>query len=549
MRVPSITQYLKLFLLCFLLSLSSSGCGSTLQKTPPPLSPHAKQTYLFLAFTEQKAKNPQAALATLDQLLALEPAPELYLEKAALLWQKKQPVAVRETLKAGVNKYPQDRVLNLSLVRHYLLEKRLADAQTTLLSYLSHVPDDIAARDDIAAFLLAQNAFAQVIDLLATALPQKRVSRSWLLLGKAAAGLGHTVMAEKHLKQATRYDPKNSMAWVELALFYESQREYAEAEKIYTRLLENNEHKKELLARLIVLNLKLNDPDRALYFANMPGQERDALLQAAAAFVEHDFLEHAQTVMKQFPQDVTEQGALYIQAILAANLEKDPNKALSFLRKVPQDAPNYPSVLLFQIHVLTEKKDWQQAGAICRKGKELYPENPMFPLVLADLYTKTNESDKALTTLLKAEKKWPGHTDILFSLGSALHQQKKINEAIKRMEKIILIDPNHASALNFLGYTLTEKNQNLNRALALIQRAVKKEPGNGYFLDSLAWVYFKQGHIQKAWNAIQESVQQVSDEYEIWEHYAAIAQQLNKKNEQEKAQKKMRKLKKQAGQR
>ncbi len=550
MRSQLTIYRLNLLLFYFFLALFALGCataGIQKKQPPAPLSPRAKQTYLYLVFIEQKTKNPQAALATLNQLLTLQPAPQLYLEKAALLWQKKQAVAVRATLKEGVKNSPRHRALNLALVRHYLLEKRLSDAQTTLLSYLRHAPDDIAARDDIAFFLLRQNAYAQVIDLLTKILPQKRDSRSWLLLGKAAAGLGNTVMAEKNLKRAIQDDPQNSTAWAELAFFYESQKEYAEAEKIYTRLLDSNEQSKELLSRLVILNLKLNDPDRALYFANMPGQEKTALLQAAAAFIEHDFLNYAQTVMKQFPPNSVEKDALYIRALLAANLERDMDKALGYLHKIPADTPNYSSVLLFQIHVLIEKKDWQQARVICLKGKELYPTDPMFPLVLAELYEKTNDKGKALRVLLEAEKRWPGNTDLLFSLGSALYQQHKVNEALERMEKVILIDPNHASALNFLGYTLVENNQNLDRALALIQRAIKKEPGNGYFLDSLAWVYFKRGNIQKAWQAIQESVQQINDEYEIWEHYAIIAQSLNKTQEQQKAKQKMRKLKKQTG--
>jgi hypothetical protein len=46
----------------------------------------------------------------------------------------------------------------------------------------------------------------------------------------------------------------------------------------------------------------------------------------------------------------------------------------------------------------------------------------------------------------------------------------------------------------------------LKRAEVLIQNALKVEPDNGYFADSLAWVYFKQNKHKLAWQEIKRAV-------------------------------------------
>ena len=60
------------------------------------------------------------------------------------------------------------------------------------------------------------------------------------------------------------------------------------------------------------------------------------------------------------------------------------------------------------------------------------------------------------------------------------------------------MNPENAEALNYLGYMFAEKGINLNEAIFLIEKALKIEPDNGYFVDSLGWVYYQKGIIDKA---------------------------------------------------
>ena len=60
-----------------------------------------------------------------------------------------------------------------------------------------------------------------------------------------------------------------------------------------------------------------------------------------------------------------------------------------------------------------------------------------------------------------------------------------------------------------------------------MQGALKVKPDNGYFVDSLAWVYFKQKKLRLAWAEIKRAVELVDSDPVIWEHYGDIARALN----------------------
>lgn len=60
--------------------------------------------------------------------------------------------------------------------------------------------------------------------------------------------------------------------------------------------------------------------------------------------------------------------------------------------------------------------------------------------------------------------------------------------------------------LNYLGYSLVDRNENLDEALKLIQRAVELRPDDGYILDSLAWAYYRLGRYDEAVAPMERAV-------------------------------------------
>ncbi|MFW6235801.1 MAG: tetratricopeptide repeat protein, partial [Desulfovibrionales bacterium] len=163
-----------------------------------------------------------------------------------------------------------------------------------------------------------------------------------------------------------------------------------------------------------------------------------------------------------------------------------------------------------------------------RKGQELFPEKPSFWLLEAALLQNEGDHAAALRTVDAGLEKFPLNTDLLYQKGIILEQEGQRTNALKVMEEVVTIEPDHTDALNFIGYTLADENRDLDRALVLIQSAIKNDPDNGYILDSLAWVHFKRGELELAWEKIQQAVSKVDSDPIIWEHYGDIAKAASK---------------------
>ena len=63
---------------------------------------------------------------------------------------------------------------------------------------------------------------------------------------------------------------------------------------------------------------------------------------------------------------------------------------------------------------------------------------------------------------------------------------------------IIAIEPDNATALNALGYTLANRTARFEEAYALISKALALEPGEPAILDSMGWVLYRMNRNEEA---------------------------------------------------
>ena len=61
------------------------------------------------------------------------------------------------------------------------------------------------------------------------------------------------------------------------------------------------------------------------------------------------------------------------------------------------------------------------------------------------------------------------------------------------MRALLAVNPDHAEALNFVGYAYAEQGVRLEEAERLVRRALELKPRSGHILDSLGWVLFRRG--------------------------------------------------------
>jgi tetratricopeptide (TPR) repeat protein len=100
------------------------------------------------------------------------------------------------------------------------------------------------------------------------------------------------------------------------------------------------------------------------------------------------------------------------------------------------------------------------------------------------------------------------------------------DEAFVHFSRIIAIDTANAAALNYVGYTYAEKNDSLDFALELIERALMLDEDNAYFIDSRGWVYYQMGMYEKAREDLERAARIVDDAV-ILEHLGDVHMKLD----------------------
>ena len=97
---------------------------------------------------------------------------------------------------------------------------------------------------------------------------------------------------------------------------------------------------------------------------------------------------------------------------------------------------------------------------------------------------------------------------VTFLRGAMYERMKNYDQAEAEFRAVLKLNPNSASALNYLGYMLADRNVRLNEALDMIRKAVDQEPTNSAFLDSLGWVYYRMNKLEEAEESLRRSLQQ-----------------------------------------
>ncbi len=127
-----------------------------------------------------------------------------------------------------------------------------------------------------------------------------------------------------------------------------------------------------------------------------------------------------------------------------------------------------------------------------------HSDDPAAYIALAEGYSDANRGSQAVKVLQDAQTRFPGESIVTFELGAVFDKQKKFPEAEAAFRTLISKDPHNAQALNYLGYMLADRGERLDESVSLLQRALKIEPENGSYLDSLGWAYYKDGKLDLA---------------------------------------------------
>jgi len=104
-------------------------------------------------------------------------------------------------------------------------------------------------------------------------------------------------------------------------------------------------------------------------------------------------------------------------------------------------------------------------------------------------------------------------------------------EARRDLETLHREYPRHPEVANSLGYFLAEKGVDLKQAAELVTMALEAEPGNAAFLDSMAWIHYRNGDLEQALDYLIQAVNVLPDDPVILEHLGLVLTGQSKRAE------------------
>lgn len=517
-----------------------------------------------------QARFADEALRELRRVSALSPEGSamlglLLLERAQTLDDLAQAV---EPLRAGVAAVPQGPQIRINLVGVLLELGRAQEAWDTLQPALGERVEDPRAWLAAARALRELERYAEAAEYYrkAARIPafREEAVRGSLESLKAAGEFG---AAAQELEDLVDAEQATAAGLVELAILYlRSGDEERGLEFLDQALARDPDHEQALLLRALVAtgvgDLETAESMYRRVLERVPGQPMAALGLARVLTVLRE-LGEARELLEMTWRQVTaaedpDRDELEEVAQEMANLELiagKPDDARLWLERISIDPVHRATVFLWTEY-FRQKESWRdglvwldsldiEEDPVSRRlveasrlefllaaGEEACAEEGLGILLageLTDVLAGLNALQqrrmysRVVDESARALERLDSPVELQFTHAAALERVGRWDDAVAAFRALLAEQEDHHLALNYLGYMFADRNVNLEEALELIQSAVDLEPYRGAYLDSLGWVYFRLGDLDKAERYLTRAVRLEPDSSTIHEHLGDLA--------------------------
>lgn len=427
-----------------------------------------------------------------------------------------------------VERYPKMAYFYYLLAQNYVQEKRLQDAMDSVKKALEIEPAFVDAR---------------------------------LFLGQIYATEGHHIEAIREFNQAIHDDPKREEGYSLLASEEIAIHEFGRAQDSLRRLISLNPDATSAYYFLGVINEQyLHRPDVAIRMyqeaisidpANINVHnaiaelylKRKQLNKALAKYKEMALIDPDNVAiwlrvalihyeLKEFDESIG-----VFERILVKNPEADKirfylgilyenskqtTKAIEELAQVPANSSYFKDSRIHIAAMQRQVGNFDAAVATLIDAIEHKAQVPDFYEYLAALYEENKNYQDAIDILERGRSALPDEEKMAFLLGILYEKVEERDAAIATMREVLRINPQNASALNYIGYTYVERGERVTEALEMIEQALLLRPDDGYITDSLGWAYHRQGDDERAMKYLQKAIRLVPGEPTILDHLGEV---------------------------
>ncbi len=334
--------------------------------------------------------------------------------------------------------------------------------------------------------------------------------------------------ARAAFKSLIEADPKDTRSQFYLAEALNDLERYDEADKIYRGLLEKTPNDPDLLASYGLSQIGQRKFDEAartfkslLAVPDLP-DNLQVLGRTQLAYIDLQKGNYAAALDEARPilvfRDKPNAQAVNI-ALDALKKQKRYSDAIALLQPLVDTYATDPFVNARYVEMLVRAGATDRARLAASTQAKFGPKNTV---AAAEAYVQTEQYEPAITMLHEALRNRPEDLDLQFELGSAYERSGDKKSAERAFLQILDKRPEHAATLNYLGYMWAETGVNLDRAAEMLSRAVKQEPRNGAYVDSLGWVYYQQGKLDLAEKYLTDATRLLPRDATVHEHLGDV---------------------------
>jgi len=367
----------------------------------------------------------------------------------------------------------------------------------------------------------------------------QRFGPEWNVLLQIAElnnSMGQFGKAADALRQMVEVDPSNPDLKRTLAQAYVRAQRYEEALPVYAELLQMNPDNLDYAAEAAAVHLLRGEYDQA-------GREFEKILVRDSVNVEtklrigevyfgqvekdSTLLPRTRTVFERIQQEHPEDWRAYWFLGAIGALSHDDSLAVRNFRKVTELSSGNADAWVYLSSVFLEKNNFAEVVKILESAIRILPDDFRVNFFLGVAYSRVGQNVDAVKVLERARQLNSRDINVISQLALVYDGMKRYEDSDRLYEEALKIDPNNVLILNNYGYSLADRNLQLDRALAMATKAVEAQPDNSSYLDTIGWVYFRLGRYDEAERYVKQAIEKGDASSVVYEHLGDIYYRMN----------------------
>lgn len=512
------------WLLIYFLGLIIMGSSCTVQKTAAPETRKIKGEldnnkeleyyYIFIEANRKKLLGDlNTALALFYQCLEVNPESAAAMSEIAQINEiiENYDVAVKYAQKAAEIE-PENKWYQLKLARLYINVKQYENAIKVYEELYQKNKKDLEIPYNLAALYRQLNEFEKAIDLY-NEIENKSGINETLSLTKQRLyeQIGNKTKAYNEILRLIEHYPNEPQYYGILAEMYTNDNLFTKAEENYEKLfaLDSN----NALGQLSIIDFyrKKMDYDNAFKYIRKvihnPGIEFNAKVMIFVSMLNNpkevniyfqQIKEHLLLLKDNYP-DKKEAHTLFADYLIRMNQLEE---AETELEKIIQNFNVNPVVWEQLLSIYSYQNNYEKLYTVSRTAIDSFPEHTLFYLfngISGNQLKKYNEALESLKSGLKIIDNNPDlEIDFYTFLAETYNELEAYDKSDYYFDLVIQNDSNNLYVFNNYAYYLSLREEKLEYAEQLSRKTIEAEPDNFTYLDTYAWILFKQEKYQDA---------------------------------------------------